>query len=155
MAGWRLGMAVGNPEVISYLHTYKSQADSSTFQAVMDAGVVALTRDQSWIETRNQVYQERRDIVVKALKSVNFDVDFPPAAIYVWAKLPPQYTDSTTFCMDLLEQTGVSLTPGIVYGKYGEGYIRISLGMDTAKVKESMQRLTNWMSLQPHAGRME
>jgi LL-diaminopimelate aminotransferase len=151
MAGWRLGMAVGNPEVIGYLHTYKSQADSSHFQAILDAGVAALTNDQTWIDARNQVYRERRDIVVKALKSVGFDVDLPPAAIYVWAKLPAQFADSTLFCKDLLEQTGVSTTPGVVYGEYGEGYLRISLGLDTTRIDDAMQRLTHWMSSQPHA----
>lgn len=145
MAGWRLGMAVGNAQVISYLHTYKSQTDSSQFEAIIDAGVTALSGDQAWIADRNDIYRQRRDIVVDALTEAGFTVDSPPAAIYVWAKLPPQFQDSTTFCASLLDETGVSTTPGIVYGKYGEGYLRISLGTATPSIQEAMQRLVQWI----------
>jgi LL-diaminopimelate aminotransferase len=144
MAGWRLGMAVGNAQIISYLHTYKSQTDSSHFSGVMDAGAAALAGDQSWIGERNLTYRQRRDIVVEALLRAGFDVTPPPAAIYVWARLPHRYTDSTQYCDRLLETTGVSVTPGIVYGQYGEGYIRISLGTPTEKIAEAMTRLSNW-----------
>ena len=145
MAGWRLGMAVGNPKIISYLHTYKSQADSSQFQAILDAGAAAMNGDQEWIVERNDVYRERRDLVVSALRAAGLSVDSPPAAIYVWGKLPPGFADSTSFCSQLLDETGVSVTPGIVYGEYGEGYIRISLGTATGRVNDAMQRLIRWM----------
>ena len=146
MGGWRLGMAVGNPQVLGYLHTYKSQMDSSNFEPVLTAAVTALTGDQSWLEERNQIYQDRRDIVLKALRTSGFTVQTPPAAIYVWAQLPKGTTDSMEFCDRLLEETGVSTTPGIVYGDYGEGYLRISLGMDTNRIQEAMDRLTTWVS---------
>lgn len=145
MAGWRLGMAVGNAKVISYLHTYKSQSDSSQFQAILDAGAVALTGDQSWIERRNDIYRQRRDIVVQGLREAGFTVDTPPAAIYVWAKLPPGYVDSTDFCTRLLEATGVSVTPGIVYGAHGEGYLRVSLGTDTELIQKAIERIKGWI----------
>jgi LL-diaminopimelate aminotransferase len=144
MAGWRLGMAVGNAKIISYLHTYKSQTDSSHFSAVMDAGAAALIGDQKWIGDRNDIYRQRRDIVVAALLCAGFEVTPPPAAIYVWAKLPQRFNDSTTFCDRLLDATGVSITPGIVYGQFGEGYIRISLGTPTERLNEAMTRLFNW-----------
>jgi LL-diaminopimelate aminotransferase len=146
MAGWRLGMAVGNAQVIGYLHTYKSQTDSSHFSAIMDAGATALTSDQTWIGGRNDVYRQRRDIVVSALRQAGFTVETPPAAIYVWAHLPARFSDSTTYCDRLLEDTGVSVTPGIVYGAHGEGYIRISLGTPTEQIEESMQKLSAWTS---------
>lgn len=145
MAGWRLGMVSGNQQIISYLHTYKSQADSSHFAAVLQAGVSALTGDQSWIEERNEIYKERRDTVVNALRQVGFSVDMPPAAIYVWARLPEGYTSADDFCTRLLEETGVSTTPGNVYGVHGAGYIRISLVTDTASIKEAMRRTIDWV----------
>ncbi len=145
MAGWRLGMAVGNAEVIRYLHTYKSQMDSSHFEAVLQAGIAALTGDQSWIEERNQIYQHRRDIALSGLRQAGFIAETPPAAIYIWAHLPQGYTDSTTFCNQLLEETGVSITPGVVYGKFGEGYIRISLGAATNRLQEAIQRILTWV----------
>ncbi len=147
MAGWRLGMAVGNEKVIGYLHTYKSQADSAHFGPILDAGIAALMGDQEWIFERNQVYKERRDLIVSALRKAGFGVEPPPAAIYVWAHLPDSFTNSADFCTRLLEEAGVSTTPGSVYGKYGEGYIRISLGTSTEQVEEAMRRLLEWMKV--------
>lgn len=145
MAGWRLGMAVGNAQVIGYLHTYKSQMDSSHFQPILDAGIAALSGDQTWLEKRNQIYQERRDIVLSALWKAGFSVETPPAAIYVWAHLPEGSTDSIKFCDQLLEETGVSTTPGIVYGNHGEGFLRISLGTATDRIQQGMDRLVDWI----------
>lgn len=145
MAGWRLGMAVGNPQVLGYLSTYKSQVDTSVFQPIMDAGIAALTGDQGWLEGRNQIYQQRRDIVVAGLRQAGFGVDVPPAAIYVWAHLPEGYPDSMAFCERLLNETGVSITPGLVYGKFGEGYVRISLGTATDRIQQAMDRLVEWI----------
>jgi LL-diaminopimelate aminotransferase len=148
MGGWRLGMAVGNQQVIGYLNTYKSQVDSSHFGPILEAGITAMTGDQSWLEERNQIYQYRRDIVLKGLRACGFTVQTPPASIYVWAHLPEGFTNSTQFCEKLLEDTGVSATPGVVYGEFGEGYLRISLGMATNRIKEAIERLTRWLALQ-------
>ena len=148
MAGWRLGMAVGNKDVIRYLNTYKSQMDSSHFAPILEAGIAALCGDQDWIVERNQVYEKRRDIILKALRFAGYEVDTPPASIYVWSHLPKGQTDSIAFCSRLLEETGISATPGIVYGDYGEGYMRFSLGTATEKVEEAMQRFTKWVEKQ-------
>ncbi len=144
MAGWRLGMAVGNAEVIEYLSTYKSQMDTSNFAPVFAAGVTALTSDQDWLEERNALYQERRDLVVNGLRAAGLSVDTPKAAIYVWAGLPAGENDSIRFCNRMLEETGVSTTPGIVYGKHGEGFLRVSLGTATERIAEAMQRIIHW-----------
>ncbi len=149
MGGWRLGMAVGNKQVLSYLHTYKSQVNSSHFAPILEAGITAMTGDQSWLEERNQIYQDRRDIVLHGLRASGFSVETPPAAIYVWAHLPSGFNNSVQFCNRLLENTGVSTTPGSVYGDYGEGYLRISLGMATDRIIEAMSRLTVWVPQQP------
>lgn len=145
MAGWRAGMVVGNPEVISYLHTYKSQVDSSGFEPIFIATAAALTGDQAWTDERNLVYKARRDITVSGLRQAGFSVETPPAAIYVWARLPQGIHDSTAFCASLLEETGVSTTPGVVYGASGEGYLRISLVTPTERILEAMQRVVAWV----------
>ena len=145
MAGWRLGMAVGNASVIRFLNTYKSQMDSSHFEAILQAGIRAMTGDQCWIEERNAIYQKRRNIVLEGMRSAGFSVETPPAAIYVWAQLPDGFSDSIDFCNRLLEDTGVSTTPGIVYGQYGEGYLRISLGAETSRLEEATHRIVNWV----------
>jgi LL-diaminopimelate aminotransferase len=145
MAGWRIGMAVGNAQIISYLHTMKSQIDSSNFEPLLIAGAAALTGDQTWTAERNNVYKKRRDIIVSGLRQAGFSVQSPPAAIYVWARLPQGEHDSTDFCTRLLDETGVSTTPGVVYGQNGEGYLRISLGTPTDRVEEAMNRLIAWV----------
>lgn len=145
MAGWRLGMAVGNAEVIRLLFTYKSQMDSSHFEPILQAGIRALTGDQSWINDRNRIYQTRRDLVLSGLRSAGFKAEVPQAAIYVWAHLPSGFSDSTAFCDLLLRETGVSITPGTVYGKHGEGYVRVSLGTPTERIQEAMNRLVDWL----------
>ena len=83
--------------------------------------------------------------MVKGLKEAGFGVKAPPAAIYVWAKLPAGNDSSMEFCNKLLEETGVSTTPGIVYGEYGEGYLRVSLGSSTEKIQEAITRVKNWI----------
>ncbi len=147
MAGWRVGMAAGNAQVLNYMNTYKSQVDTGHFEPITRAAIAALTGDQSWTVERNQVYKTRRDICVTGLRQAGFTVAAPPAAIYVWARLPAGFTDSTAFCSRLLEETGVSTTPGVVYGEAGEGYLRISLCTATPRIEEAMRRLVEWVKI--------
>lgn len=144
MAGWRVGMAVGNPDIIGYLGTYKSQVDTSMFIPVMEAAEVALTSDQSWIVGRNKIYEERRDVVYEGLVAAGFDVELPKAALYLWARLPAGFHDDMHFCADLLNDTGVSITPGSVYGPSGAEYIRISIITPTQQIAKAMDRLVEW-----------
>lgn len=146
MAGWRLGMVCGNPQVIAFLHTYKSQVDSSSFAPLFAGGIAALTGDQQWLVERNRIYQQRRDMIITTLRGNSFSVETPRAAIYVWARLPQQFTDAFSFAERLLEAEGVSITPGDIYGEHGKRHIRISLGAPTDRIEEAMQRLAGWVS---------
>ncbi len=145
MAGWRLGAALGNEEAIQALHTYKSQVDSSHFRPMMEAGAVALTdpRMEAWLEQRNAVYRQRRDLILAHLPQLNMTARVPVAGMYVWARLP-QGWDSMTYARRLLEEAGVSITPGVVFGPHGEGYVRISLGTATEIVEEALNRMVQW-----------
>lgn len=145
MAGWRVGVALGNSEIIRLLRVYKSQLDSSHYKPIMKAAETALLGDQSWISERNKVYQNRRDVIVETLNELGFHFEKPKASLYVWAKIPSQFDDSIAFCNDLLHDTGVSITPGVVYGPSGAGYVRISLVTPVEGLKEAMHRLQNWM----------
>ena len=153
MGGWRVGVACGNVEVVQALSALKSNIDSGFFQPVLDAAIAALTGEQAWLIERNETYRERRDIVVAALRQAGMQVNPPPAAIYVWARLPDRMMDESpeaqrsgdeAYAEQLLEETGVSVTPGAVFGPSGRGYIRISLGTPTARVKEAMARVARW-----------
>lgn len=144
MAGWRLGMAVGNRQAIEALYVLKSQIDTSHFLAAQEAGVAALTGDQAWTQERNRVYRQRRDIVLEGVRGIGMEADTPRAAMYVWAALPKGETSSISFCDRMLEATGVSATPGVAFGQEGEGYVRFSLATATERVREAMERVVKW-----------
>jgi LL-diaminopimelate aminotransferase len=144
MAGWRLGMAVGNAAAIGALFTYKSQVDSSHFQPIMDAGVAALRGDQSWLQERNAIYRERRDLILTALKELGMHAPKPAAGLYVWARLPEGDVASMPYSERLLEQAGVSFAPGVAFGAFGEGYLRISMTAPTDRLEEALARFVNW-----------
>lgn len=140
MAGWRVGMAVGSAYAVEALGRTKTNIDSGIFRAIQDAAVEALLGDQSWIEARNDIYRQRRDIILDSLAAVGIEADRPCASLYVWAKTPQGYT-SAEFAAWLLDEVGVSVTPGEVYGPHGAGFLRISLGMSTERIQEAMDRL--------------
>jgi len=140
MGGWRIGMAVGNADAIAALTRLKTNIDSGLFRAVQDAATDALNGDQEWLSERNDVYAQRRDMVLKALPAAGMSAATPKATIYVWAKIPSG-TTSADFVNRLLDETGISITPGTAFGQQGEGYVRISLGQKTERVAEAMERL--------------
>jgi len=143
MSGWRIGMAVGNAAMIKALKTLKSNLDSGIPQAIQYAAIEALTGPQDCIQQHNAIYQRRRDLVVDMLNKIGLEVKPPKASLYVWAKVPEGYT-SIEFANDLLEQVGVVVTPGIGYGKDGEGYVRLSLTVPDATLVKGLSRLAEW-----------
>jgi LL-diaminopimelate aminotransferase len=145
MAGWRVGMAVGNAAAIDALALVKSNVDSGVFRPIQEAAVVALMGDQSWIAGRNEIYQQRRDAVLEALAEMGIHAETPKAGLYVWAKVP-DYTTSEAFCTGLLEEQGVSLGPGSFWGPQGDGYMRLSLVQPLERIEEAMSRLKAFVS---------
>jgi LL-diaminopimelate aminotransferase len=140
MAGWRVGMAVGNPVAVEALARVKTNIDSGMFRAIQDASVLALTGDQGWLEERNEIYRERRDMILAALPQLGMQAETPRASLYVWARVPQGYT-SAALAERVLEGAAVSITPGTAFGDQGEGYVRISLGMGTERIREALERL--------------
>jgi LL-diaminopimelate aminotransferase len=140
MAGWRVGMAVGSPIAVEALARTKTNIDSVIFVPVQDAAIVALTGDQSWLDERNRVYSERRDLILDALHALGIQAARSMASLYIWAQVPAGYT-SSEFATRLLLEASVSVTPGSAFGAHGEGYVRISLGMATDRIQEAMRRL--------------
>jgi LL-diaminopimelate aminotransferase len=144
MAGWRVGMAVGHRVAVEALARVKTQIDSGIAKPIQEMAAAALTGDQSWLAERNAVYQERRDLTLVALRHMGFQADTPRAGLYVWFRVPQGYT-SLEFHTRLLEEAHISLTPGSIYGKNGEGWIRISLAVKTERLKEALVRLEKVM----------
>ena len=140
MTGWRIGFAVGNREAIDGLGAIKSNIDSGVFQAVQMAGIEAIRGDQSCVRDMVQVYLRRRDLMVKGLHDVGFEVESPRATFYLWIKVPEGYT-SAELTERLLEDAGLVVTPGSGFGEPGEGYFRIALTQKRERLAEAVQRL--------------
>ncbi|MBC7233465.1 MAG: LL-diaminopimelate aminotransferase [Chloroflexi bacterium] len=140
MAGWRVGMAVGNREAVEALRRVKTNVDSGIFKPIQEAAIAALTGDQSWIAERNAIYQRRRDVVMEFLPLAGMSAMLPKAALYVWARIPGGYT-SQEFSLYILEKTGVWMTPGTAFGEHGEGYVRIALTVPEERLREVGERL--------------
>jgi LL-diaminopimelate aminotransferase len=141
MAGWRVGMAVGNATAVAALLQVKSNIDSGIFLSVQDAAVAALTGDQSWLEARNAEYQRRRDAMYDVLVNhLGLQCELSAASLYLWPKVPAGYA-SAEFADKILLATGVSLTPGSAFGAHGEGYLRISMGQTTERFMAAVERL--------------
>ncbi len=152
MTGWRIGMAVGNAEMIRALMVVKSNLDSGIPNAIQYMGMAALDTPQDVIDRRNAVYQGRRDRVLKVLKDIGLHVDPPKAGLYIWARVPEGYT-SAEFTTMLLEERDIVVTPGTGYGKYGEGYIRLSLTIAEQDLRRGLERLASWKVPPPRTAR--
>lgn len=144
MAGWRSAVALGNPGALRTLHTLKTNTDSSHFRPVFEASIAALTGDQGWLEERNQVYRQRRDVIVDALRELGWNPEVPQASMYVWSPLPAGQ-DCVDFATAALEHARVSLTPGTVFGPGGQGYVRFALTAPLERTVAAMERLKEWM----------
>ena len=143
MTGWRIGMAVGNADMINALMRVKSNLDSGASQATQEMAIAALNMPDSWIRANNEVYQRRRDRVVAGLRALGLEVIPPKAGLYVWTRVPEGYT-SAKFTELLLEERDIVVTPGTGYGESGEGYVRLSLTTPDERVEEGLRRLEGW-----------
>lgn len=143
MTGWRIAYAVGRAEVVEVLSRYKTNIDSGTFKAIQYTGVEAFSNPEMahFQQKMSAMYQERRDVVVAALKDMGIEARVPKATFYVWAPVPAGFGSSTEFVSFILEETGVVITPGRGFGEHGEGYFRIALTVDAPRMQEAMDRI--------------
>ena len=140
MTGWRIGWVCGNAQVVSGIAKVKSNIDSGIFSAIQIAGLEALSGPQEHIQKMRAIYQERRDALCAGLKFMGWNFLKPEAAFYVWVSVPKGY-DSRGFAALLLEKCDIVVTPGVGFGKCGEGYIRFALTVSKERVQEAMERI--------------
>jgi LL-diaminopimelate aminotransferase len=140
MTGWRIGFAVGNPEIIAALGKVKTNIDSGIFQAVQVAAVEAMSTDQGCVQEMCRLYQERRDVLCQGLESIGLTVSKPKATFYLWIRVPKGDT-SESFSMRLLKEAGIICTPGTGFGCYGEGFIRLALTIPKERMAEAVDRI--------------
>lgn len=141
MAGWRIGFAAGNREIIWRLKTVKLNIDSGIFQPIQYAAIAALKND---IPPMREIYQKRRDILVDGLNRLGWKVSKPKATFYVWTRIPDRYSD-TNFPKMLLQELDIIVAPGIGFGEYGKDYVRFSLTLKEDRIKEAIRRLEKFL----------
>lgn len=141
MTGWRIGFAVGHPQIAGALQEIKSNVDSGTFNAIQAAGALALKRfdDPTVVEMR-RMYRERRDTAVAGLREVGCEVESPTAGFFIWARTP-KGMDSMTFAAKLLEQADVVVVPGAGFSDLGREYFRVALTVETPRLKQAVDRI--------------
>jgi LL-diaminopimelate aminotransferase len=141
MAGWRVGFVAGRADVIEALMRIKTNCDFSVWPAVQRAAAKILTGPQDCVDFYRGKYRERRDAALAGLARIGWSAHRPKAGMYVWIRMPQGYGSSTEFVRDVLLRSGVAMTPGIGFGRYGEGYVRIALVEDKAKIEEAFRRI--------------
>jgi LL-diaminopimelate aminotransferase len=140
MAGWRVGFVVGNRHVIQGLRTLKTNLDYGIFAALQAAAETALQLPDTYLFEVQKRYQTRRDFLIEGLSELGWDVPKTKATMYLWVPCPPSMS-STDFALDVLQKTGVVVTPGNAFGSGGEGYVRISLIAECDRLGEVLRRL--------------
>lgn len=140
MTGWRIGFAVGNRDAVGALGTLKTNVDSGVFVAVQRAGVAALSGPGDVLAPTLATYRARRDRIVSALRAIGWNPPTPRATLYIWMPTPGR-RPSVDFAAEVLERTGVVVTPGVGYGPNGEGYVRLSITTPDDRIDEALVRL--------------
>ncbi|AAB90825.1 MULTISPECIES: LL-diaminopimelate aminotransferase [Archaeoglobus] len=138
MTGWRIGFACGNRDILAGLLKVKTNVDSGVFEAIQEAAIAAMDGPDRVIEENCKVYQRRRDLLVEGLRDVGIDAEKPKATFYVWAKVGGS---SIEFVKQLIDKAGIVATPGIGFGKSGEGFVRFALTRGEGVIEEAIDRL--------------
>ncbi|WP_281975735.1 aminotransferase class I/II-fold pyridoxal phosphate-dependent enzyme [Halobacillus litoralis] len=144
MTGWRIGYVVGNRDLIKALSIVKSNMDTSQFLPIQKAAATALNSDFVAVKENNRVYEDRLDMMMKALQEMNIEADKPRGTFFIWAKVPGGHT-SQAFAEKMLSEAGVIITPGNAFGSKGEGYFRISLSVPKERLHEAVIRMKKVM----------
>ena len=140
MTGWRIAAAVGNAEIIGALGRVKTNLDSGAFQPIQYAGITALESSQDCVRENNRIYKERRNVLVDGLNRLGWNVEKPKATFYVWACVPHGISSADMTAI-LIREAAVVTTPGVGFGKYGEGYIRMTVTTSKERLAETVDRI--------------
>ena len=146
MGGFRVGYAIGNAELIGALRRLKAVVDFNQYLGILNGAIAALQGPQDSVDTAVETFRQRRDRFVSALHQMDWQVPSPDATMYIWAKLPePWAKDSIKFCVELVEATGVALSPGRGFGKAGEGYVRFALVHEPEILERAAERIAQFL----------
>ncbi len=147
MGGFRIGYAIGNAEIIQALRQVKAVIDFNQYRGILNGAIAALTHSQALVKDTVDIFRQRRDVFVEAMEDIGWSVPKPDATLYVWAKLPqPWQQDSVQFCTQLVQETGVAASPGVGFGKSGEGYVRFALVHPPEVLAEAVRHIAEFLS---------
>jgi alanine-synthesizing transaminase len=148
MAGWRVGMVVGNARICAALARVKSYLDYGAFTPIQVAAAAALNGPQDCVEEIRNIYKSRRDVLVSSMAQAGWDIPSPPASMFAWTKIPEQYrkAGSMLFSKLLIEEAGVAVAPGVGFGEYGEGYVRIGLVENEQRIRQAARNVKKFLN---------
>ena len=143
MAGWRVGMVVGNERICAALARVKSYLDYGAYTPIQVAAAAALNGPQDCVDDIRGIYKLRRDVLVKSMKQAGWEIPPPPASMFAWAPIPERFRDigSMEFARLLVEEAGVAVAPGLGFGEYGEGYVRIGLVENEQRIRQAARNI--------------
>ena len=148
MAGWRVGMVVGNEKLCAALARVKSYLDYGAFTPSQVAAASALNGPQDCVDEIRAIYKSRRDTLVSAMAQAGWDIPAPPASMFAWAPLPPQFKEagSMLFSKLLIEEAGVAVAPGVGFGEFGEGFVRVGLVENEHRIRQAARNVRKFLS---------
>ena len=143
MAGWRIGFAVGNKKLISALTRIKSYLDYGAFTPVQVAAAAALNGPQDCVKEIRDIYQKRRDVLINSMSRAGWDIPSPPASMFAWAPLPKKFVKegSLNFAKELMLKADVAVAPGVAFGEYGEGFVRVGLVENEQRIRQAAKNI--------------
>ena len=147
MAGWRVGMVVGNARMCAALSRVKSYLDYGAFTPIQVAAAAALNGPQDCVDEIRAIYKSRRDVLVSSMARAGWDVPSPPASMFAWAQIPEVFREigSMRFARLLIEEAGVAVAPGVAFGEDGEGYVRIGLVENEHRIRQAARNVKKLM----------
>ncbi len=148
MPGWRIGFAAGNERLIAALARIKSYLDYGAFTPIQVAATAALNGPQDCVEEIRDLYKERRDVIVDGLAAAGWNIPSPPATMFAWAPIPPEFTHlgSVEFSKLLLREARVAVSPGLGFGEYGDDHVRIALCENTHRIRQAIRNIKAFMT---------
>ncbi|WP_417317717.1 LL-diaminopimelate aminotransferase [Emcibacter sp.] len=148
MAGWRIGFAAGNEKLISALTRVKSYLDYGAFTPIQVAATAALNGPQDYIDEVRAIYKARRDVLVQGLEAAGWSIPSPRATMFAWAPIPEEWKEvgCMEFAKQLLTYAQVAVSPGIGFGEYGEGYVRIAIVENEQRIRQAVRNIKRFMS---------
>ena len=152
MAGFRIGFAAGNKEMLDALATIKGYYDYGIFQALQIAGIIAMRHCEQDIIAQNKIYCSRRDVLCDGLTRIGWEVEKPRAGMFVWARVPDEHLKGKStidYSLDLMEHAEVSVAPGRAFGENGEGYVRIALVENEQRLRQAVRNISRFMQEKP------